>query len=755
LFEFLFKYPRATFERGEFLFASGWPVWLLVVLAAAAAVVIGASLVRYRHDFGWLKTAVVGVLQIGTAALVLGMLWQPALLTETLREQDNSIALLVDTSASMSYGEDGRSRLQAAVAALEDGPLPELEDRFDVELLGFSGQTFSLPSLEAVPAPGERTDIGAALLSVLRGASAGALAAIVLVSDGADNAGGLDPAAIAEIAGFGVPVHTLGAGREVLPEDLELEDVVISAQSAPGATTSAQVSIRHGRGATAQLKVYDGDEILASEAIELPDQAGVTTRTIDLDVGKSGTRDLRFVVDALGGETNLINNTQLRPMEVPERRRSVIYLEGEPRHEYKFLRRAVDKDGPIRLASFLRTTPNKDYRQGLTSGDELKDGFPLTEEELFAYDAVIIGSLEAAALSEAQQTMLKEFVGRRGGTLLMLGARRGLTDGGWGATVVADVLPATLPAVVTTPTFERPSDRLAPAIARLPAGSPSLIARFAASDEENARLWSEMPALPHFQLIPATDLKPGTETLLEADYRGETWPLLVRQRYGQGSAYILTGGTWRWQMGLDHTDMRHETFWRQLLQAMTASVPANVTLTSERVYYGDQAAVTFRADVRDREYQPAVGAAVSLAVDEPGGGQRNYTMQPVPGQPGRYEMTVDAALEGIYRFEAEASLADDNEVLGRSRLAIRREDGIAEHFRVQQDRVLLERLAATTGGQYFALADASDIPEAVQFSPAGITERRLLELWNMPILFLLLLGMKGGEWILRLFWGRL
>jgi hypothetical protein len=199
--------------------------------------------------------------------------------------------------------------------------------------------------------------------------------------------------------------------------------------------------------------------------------------------------------------------------------------------------------------------------------------------------------------------------------------------------------------------------------------------------------------------------------------------------------------------------MKHETFWRQLLQGMTASVPEPVTLTTERVYYGDQAAVTLRADVRDTEYQPATTATVDLAIDAPGAQRRTVEMQAVPGVPGRYELTVDADSTGMYRFEAEANL--DGEQLGRSRVAIRREDGVSEHFKVEQNRALLERLASATGGQYFALSDAGDIPEAVQYSDAGIIERRLLELWNMPILFLLLVFLKAGEWVLRLAWGRL
>lgn len=747
MFEFLFKYSRATFERGEFLFASSWPLWLLVALVGAAGIGIGISLWRNQHDFGWPKLTVVGLLQLAFVALLLTMLWQPSLLTQTLRANENTIALLVDTSTSMTYGEGERSRLQAAVERLEQGSLPVLEEEFTVDLMGFAGQTFPLASLQTVPAPGDRTDIGQALLSVLRGAGAGALAAIVLVTDGADNAGGLDAAQIAEIAGFGIPVHTLGVGREVLDDDVELEDVVLAAQSAPGATVTAQVSIRHGRDSDpAQLKVYDGEAILASRTVELPEQAGVTTRLIDIDVGDSGIRDLRFAIDPVGSETNLINNTQLRPLEVPERRRSVLYVEGEPRWEYKFMRRALDDNSAIRLATLLRTTPNKNYRQGLTSGDELADGFPADEETLFAYDAIIIGSFEAAALTDEQQQMLYEFVSRRGGTLLMIGGPRGLADGGWGATPIGDVVPAYLP-LPEEPTFVR-----YPVPVVLPEASDSLITRLDADDEENAAIWAAMPELADVQILDR--LKPGAEVLLYADYRGEELPLLVRHRFGQGSAYILaTGGTWRWQMQLHHEDMKHETFWRQLMQAMTASVPEPVTLMTDRVYYGDQADINFRAEVRDKSYQPATAATVSLAIDAPGERRRTIEMQAVPGIPGRYEATLAAEAAGIYRFEAQASLAD--EALGSSRLAIRREDGVSEHFHLQQNRPLLERLSEATGGRYFSLADADDIPEAVQYSPAGITERQLLELWNMPILFLMLIVLKGGEWLVRLFWGRL
>src|SRR5690606_15227907 len=234
------------------IFASGWPVWLLVVLAIAVAAAVAASLARTRQGLGAPKLATIGVLQAAVLIGALVLLWRPALLTQTLRPQANSVAGLLDTSSSMTYGEGEQSRLQQAVSALNAAALPALEETFTVDLCGFADGTTRLESLAEVPAPGAQTRIGDALLSVLRGAQSGTLGAVVLVSDGSDNSNELDAGRIAEIAGYGVPVHTVGVGREQLPEDIELENVSVAARGSRGSTVSAQVSIRHARAATAQ-----------------------------------------------------------------------------------------------------------------------------------------------------------------------------------------------------------------------------------------------------------------------------------------------------------------------------------------------------------------------------------------------------------------------------------------------------------------------------------------------------------------------
>ena len=230
--------------------------------------------------------------------------------------------------------------------------------------------------------------------------------------------------------------------------------------------------------------------------------------------------------------------------------------------------------------------------------------------------------------------------------------------------------------------------------------------------------------------------------------------MLIQQRFGLGNAYILaTGGTWRWQMQLPHEDLRHETFWRQLLQAIASTAPQTVTLSSPQTFYGDRSDVPLRAEVRDKSFKPATDATVLVSVSTGLGPPTEIEMTPVAGERGVYEAVYETQQPGVFRFAASARAGDEE--LGSAQFAVRREDGVVEHYHVQQNRPLLERLAAATGGKYFAVNDVSELPEAVSFSEAGTVERQVLDFWNMPIVFLLLLALKSAEWLLRLYWGRL
>ncbi len=744
MFEFLFNYPLTAYRKGDFLFATGWPVWLLVLLIIAAAAGLAWHIRSKPGRLDRRKQIILTLVQAAMAALVLFIFWQPALGVRSLRSQQNVVSILLDTSRSMAIGEGEQSRLQQAVAALNDGVLEALSEKFRVRIYGFTGEVERLKSLEEIPAPGQSTRLGESVAGVLRESAATPLGALVVVSDGSDNSGSFSRELMAEIRQRKVPIHTVGVGRTEITGDTQLSNVLVASRALPKSRVSAQLTIQHpGEQKQTRLTVRDGDSIIASKDVSLRRGETVQSEWVDFSAGDPGIRDLRFTLEPLPGEEITGNNSLMRVLDVPRGRKRILYVEGEPRWEYKFARRAVDKDASAKLVTLLRTSTNKYYRQGVESPEDLKDGFPTTREELFAYDGLMIGSFEAAFFTPEQQRMIKDFVSKRGGSLLMIAGRNGLSDGGWAASTVAEALPAKLS---SGSTFTREK-----ATVELTAhGRESLICRLDSDPAKNAKAWEEMPEVADYQRVG--ELKPAAVVLLEGVRGNERFPLLMRQNYGRGKTLIFaTGGSWRWQMGLPHEDERHEIFWRQLLRSLAANSPGPVTLSSDRSLYADDSRVKLRAEVRTKEFETANNAIVTAQVTGESDQPVTIEMYPSPEEEGVYEAEFTAAETGAYRIEVSAFLGDD--LLGREALHIRRQDGVAEDFSPAQNHALLSKLAEQTGGRYWSLDDVAGLPQEIRFSEAGITARETLDLWDMPALFLLLLGIKAGEWMLRRKWG--
>lgn len=746
MFELLFTHPLWAYRTGRFAFASAWPLWLLGASILLAVAVIVVTLWQ-RRQLGWRLLLPVGILQGLLAAAVLCLLWRPVLNVERVRDRENVLAVAIDASASMTYGDANRSRLQDVAAALQKGTLAKLEDTFEVRLFSFAQTTTPLDSLDAIPAPGPQTRIGDSLVQVLQSAGSVPLAGVVLFSDGAENGGSLSEERLTELASYGVPIHTVGVGPEQVAGDLELERLDVPASAPIGSTVSAQVGIRHsGPGAT-RLRVYDSDALIAARDLQLPADSNATSLTIDLPAGEAGTHELRFTLDPLEGESNTINNSRTRVVDVPATRRSILYVEGEPRWEYKFLRRAAERDRALRVASVVRTTPNKYYRQGIDSAGELADGFPVTPAELYGYDAVVIGSYEAASLRPEQHRLLKEFVDQRGGSVLMLAGRHGLAAGGWQNAALAQTLPAQLAGRQVTSLVQRPL-HAQPTLY----GVESPILRFDPDPKRNADRWKNLPLLADYQAVGR--LKPGAIVLLEATADRTRTPLLLWQHYGRGATFMLTtASTLRWQMQLPPEDESHEIFWRQLLHAISATAPPRASIEPERLSYDDERNVRLVAEVRNERFEPINDAGVELRIAPQAEPPFVQPMQPSGQGDGRYVASIDAATAGLYRIEMTAR-AGGREV-GSATAHVLRNDGVAEHFGTYQHRAALERLAAMTGGRYWPLADLDGLAAAIPYSKAGVIERQTLDLWNLPIVFLVLLVLKLGEWLLRLRWGRL
>jgi uncharacterized membrane protein len=420
-------------------------------------------------------------------------------------------------------------------------------------------------------------------------------------------------------------------------------------------------------------------------------------------------------------------------------------MEGEPRWDFKFIRRAVEDDKNISLYTIVRTTQNKILTQVPDKKHpELFTSFPTKVEDLFDFQGLILGSVEANYFTTAQQDLIQQFVDRRGGGLLFLGGRTALADGGYQKPPFSDLLPVHLPESKNT--FHRD-----PATAELtPAGRDSLITRIEDNPEANVERWKKLPYLMNFQ--EAGQPKPGALVLAEMTASGHKLPLLITQNYGRGrTAVFATGGDWRWQMLQPVQDMSHELFWRQLLRWLVSDTPTRVVTTTTRPVLYDDGRVHLRAEVRDTTFLPTSDAQVEARIVGPDGGSQSVDLHPDSLEQGVYSADWDAAHAGSYVAEITATRGQQE--LGRSVVTFRREDGVAENFHLEQNRDLLEKLSSQTGGRYYRPDQVSRLGEDISYSDAGITVRETKDLWDMPIVFFVVLLLCCTEWVLRRRWG--
>ena len=196
MFELLFKYPAAVFSRGTFVLLSGWPMWVLgaVLLAAAAGLAwmvwrpdsrTSQAGGRSRRMGGW-RAAFVWLMQTAMAALLLFLLWHPALSVATLKPQQNIVAVVVDDSGSMALADEaGVTRKDAALHVLNSSLVKDLQGKFQVRLYRMSDHLERIENLDKVTAQGSATHIGESLKQVVEDANSLPIGAVVLLSDGA------------------------------------------------------------------------------------------------------------------------------------------------------------------------------------------------------------------------------------------------------------------------------------------------------------------------------------------------------------------------------------------------------------------------------------------------------------------------------------------------------------------------------------------------------------------------------------------
>jgi hypothetical protein len=111
-----------------------------------------------------------------------------------------------------------------------------------------------------------------------------------------------------------------------------------------------------------------------------------------------------------------------------------------------------------------------------------------------------------------------------------------------------------------------------------------------------------------------------------------------------------------------------------------------------------------------------------------------YRLQLTPEHAGIYEMTVEARW-------------GEKQVTGKMHLPV----GILtpDHYRAEMREGILRRIAVETGGRFYRAAEAGALADEIPLSQSGVSVQERLPLWDMPVIFLLLITLLGFEWLYR------
>ena len=786
LMEFFFKYRWSVFARGEFGFANRPSWWIVALLVIAIIGLAGYLYLRIRSRSGMLVNAGLMGLRVSLLLLLLLMIMRPVIVIPSVIPRSSSLAVLIDDSRSMQLSdENGRRRIDAVRELLNGSAslLTQAGQKFRLRLYGFSNGVASLPVMEnggtgsTLRAEGNATDVTGALAETVRDAIGSELAAIVLISDGGANTTREPGEQLRSLRAAGIPVYTIGVGNPERFRDLELTRVSLPRRVLIGSAITAEIYLRRsGEIGTDSLAIKiseDGREIKKQNLDIRNLLSGGEARpvTIEFTPGSPGAHRYSFEIASVEGEMTAENNLVESMVEVTDESPRILYLEGEPRWEYGKLRFSLGKnEKKVTLVSVLRSADGKFYRQGVGSGSELTGGFPATTEELFGYQGLVLGSIEANFFSYEQLRLIEQFASQRGGGVLALGGGRAFGAGKYAGTPVADLLPVVLSA---QPEMNGPESTSGFRPRLTERGRTHPVTRLNEDRGLSAKSWEEMPGITIPEVL--TQTKPGATTILEAVRGGgssspppssrplSALPLLVEQRYGRGRALALTtNDTWRWRMELPSQNTAHESFWRQLLRYLVSTTPGQFTVGAGRDAYAVGDEVLISAEVNDSKFEPITDAAVAATLTLPSGARIELPLELAPIGPTSMPGTSGVATEEkVSRYVGKLIVTEPGsyqvgmsarrggKILGEASAAFLVSERSREYFNAVQNVGLLKRIAAETGGRYLPIGKAGELPDELTMLEGRNSERVSLDLWDMPINFLLLIGLAGAEWFLR------
>ncbi len=752
--------------------AGSYLVALIFALALLGLLALGPPRGKVS---GRSRAALLALRAIAVVMVLLAML-RPTLVYTEMKKQEATLVVLADKSRSMSVpdGIGGKTRYATLIETLQAARpgFRQVAEDFELKAFAFDARLHPLELddgqviLPETP-DGDQTAIGANLQDVLAREAGKRLLGVLLMSDGSQQARAPrdEPAqtAAARLKGLGFRLYTLpfgtsrglGEAKDVRLTDLRVSPTVFVKTEL---TVSGDVQIDGYVNRPIAVKLlFESEPGKMEEVARQEIEATADGQRIPVDLTYepevAGEYKVALQVEGQRGELVTTNNELSTFVHVLKGGLNVLYLEGTPRREMKWVLRALEASPNIKVDFHLI---RRDAAVPIEQGPRQAFLRPadLDLDEAFRpgkYEVYVLGDLDSAAFSREELKRLAEAVSRGAG-LVMLGGFHSFAPGGWGQTPLANVLPVAMDRFARQRFGEKIREdvhlrgplRMRPTAVGLISYTLSL----AAGREANAAAWANLPPLDGAnQLGPPS---PGALTLA-ADAEGRL--LLVSHYFGRGRVMAFAAdSTWRWWMrGFED---QHKRFWRQMmlwLARKDESSEGNVWVRLQPRRYAPGDRVEFTVGAEDASGEPVAEAKFQAQAVLPDNTRED--VQLVAGQSGLAGTFSATEEPGDYTIEVTASAAGQPLGNARARFLVFRQD--MELDNAAADVGVMENLAAQTGGESLAPEQLPELLERLLSESVAleVEQMRKLTFWDTWPFFLAFVAVLGVEWYLRKRWG--
>ncbi len=367
--------------------------WVLFFLAAGLVAAIFFSGLGMRRLPLGRRVLLLG-LRIFAAVWVMILVVRPAIELRAVSRVRTRVALLVDSSKSMSLATPDGARSEAVAENLERNraQLALLAEQAVIEPVLFGERTHPQERLpEPLPHDDNHTDLGRALGEISIQSSGRELGAVIIYSDGTDTEGLTVEQAKRKAAKLGVPVYAVGFDSDSSAPDLAVKRVVADDFAFVHNTVTLDVELsEHGIDLNRVMVTLkqDGNVVQTKEASFSDGQARVT---FEFKPHRTGKQVYQISVPVQPGEAVAGNNQKSVVLKVIRDRIRVLQVAGRPSWDERFLRELLKRNPNVDLISFFILRSTTDLQKAAQEELALIP-FPVHElftSELGSFDVVI------------------------------------------------------------------------------------------------------------------------------------------------------------------------------------------------------------------------------------------------------------------------------------------------------------------------------------------------------------------------------